>query len=287
MDIFMNSIIIISASIVLYNSDIEQVKSIIQSFSPSENRLLYIIDNSNNDRFRILEKQFTDMRYIYSKNIGYSAAHNIALHEAIDAGSDFHIILNPDIRFDPTVIQFLLSYMQKNNDVTYILPKVVYPNGEFQYLCKLLPTPFDLISRRFMPKIEFFQKINDRYVLKNSGYNKIFNPPCLSGCFMFLRMSIIKKHDLFFDEQFFMYCEDVDFIRRLHRFGKTIYLPEISIIHDHAKASYKSKKMLWEHIKSAIKYFNKWGWFFDPERTNMNKKILNEILSFNHSTEPR
>ncbi|MDR2393224.1 MAG: glycosyltransferase family 2 protein [Treponema sp.] len=277
----MNNITIISASVVLYNSDIERIKSIIQSFSPSENRLLYIIDNSTNDRFRILEKQFTDMRYIYSKNIGYGAAHNIALHEAIDAGSAFHLILNPDIRFDPTVIPFLLRYMQDNHDVSYILPKVVYPNGECQYLCKLLPTPFDLIFRRFMPKIEFIQKINDRYVLKKSGYNKVLNPPCLSGCFMFLRMSVIKKHTLFFDERFFMYCEDVDFIRRLHRISKTIYLPDVFITHDHAKASYISKKMLWEHIKSAVKYFNKWGWFFDPERTHMNKQILHEIALLN------
>jgi GT2 family glycosyltransferase len=268
---------LISSSIVLYNSDIDQLRTVIQSYSPDENRLLYLIDNSSNDRFRFLEKQFVGIRYIYSKNVGYGAAHNIALHEALDVGSVFHLILNPDIRFDSSIISFLLLYMKNHNDVVYILPKVIYPDGKCQHLCKLLPSPFDLIFRRFMPKTEFFQKINDKYVLKNSGYNKILNPPCLSGCFMFLRMSVIKEHDLFFDERFFMYCEDFDFIRRLHRLGKTIYLPDVSVIHDHEKASYKSKKMLWEHIKSAIKYFNKWGWFFDIERKRMNNQILNEI----------
>jgi GT2 family glycosyltransferase len=279
---------LISASIVLYNSDINQLRAVIESYAPAKDRLLYLIDNSSNDRFRFLEKQFVNIRYIYSKNVGYGSAHNIALHEAIEAGSAFHLILNPDIRFDPVIIPFLVSYMKNHNDVAYILPKVVYPDGRCQHLCKLLPNPFDLIFRRFMPKIKFFQKMNDRYILINSGYNKILNPPCLSGCFMFLRMSIIKEHDLFFDERFFMYCEDVDFIRRLHRFGKTIYLPDVSIIHDHAKASYKSKKMLWEHIKSAIKYFNKWGWFFDPERKRMNKQILHDIVSSSslHQTSP-
>jgi GT2 family glycosyltransferase len=213
--------------------------------------------------------------------VGYGAAHNIALREALDAGSDFHLILNPDIRFNPDIIPVLVSYMQNNEDVAYILPKVIYPDGTCQYLWKLLPTPFDLIFRRFMPKTGFFKKINDRYILKNSGYNKIVNPPCLSGCFMFLRMSVIKQHNLFFDERFFMYCEDVDFIRRLHRIGKTIYLPDVSIIHDHAKASYTSTKMLWEHIKSAVKYFNKWGWFFDVERKRMNRQVLDEIILFN------
>jgi GT2 family glycosyltransferase len=100
---------------------------------------------------------------------------------------------------------------------------------------------------------------------------------------MFLRMSTIEKYNLFFDERFFMYCEDFDFIRRLHRIGKTIYYPDVSIIHNHAKESYKSKKMMTEHIKSAIKYFNKWGWFFDKERKTMNKQVLDEILSLQNT----
>ena len=74
-----------------------------------------------------------------------------------------------------------------------------------------------------------------------------------------------------------MYCEDFDLIRRLHRVSKTLFYPEVTIIHDHAKESYKSKKMLFAHIKSAVKYFNKYGWFFDSERKKMNQKILEEI----------
>ena len=78
-----------------------------------------------------------------------------------------------------------------------------------------------------------------------------------------------------------MYLEDFDLMRRLHRVGKTLYYPEVTIIHNHAKESYKSKKMLLIHIKSAIKYFNKFGWFFDKERKCMNKKILQEIKDYN------
>ena len=77
-----------------------------------------------------------------------------------------------------------------------------------------------------------------------------------------------------------MYCEDFDLIRRLHRVGKTLFYPDVTIIHDHAKESYKNKKMLFEHIKSAIKYFNKFGWFFDKERRDMNEKVLGEINNY-------
>lgn len=41
--------------------------------------------------------------------------------------------------------------------------------------------------------------------------------------------------------------------------------------------------MLRSHIKSAVRYFNKWGWFFDAERRAMNRKILDEIKEMNRT----
>lgn len=98
---------------------------------------------------------------------------------------------------------------------------------------------------------------------------------------MFLRLSLLVEQNLFFDERYFMYCEDFDLMRRIHRVAATLYFPDISIVHDHAKESYKSRKMLAAHIKSAIRYFNKWGWIFDRDRRKMNKAILKEIEEMN------
>ena len=267
----------LTASIVLYHAQKTDITRILECLEKSCIDIIYVVDNSADDRFRFFEKHYNKMRYIHNKNLGYGASHNIALHEAIDSGSQYHLVLNHDIRFSPDVISVLLSYMQEHKDVSYILPKVIYPDGTMQYLCKLLPTPVNLFFRRFIPDTKFTQKLNAQYVLQKSGYNKIINPPCLSGCFMFLRMSTIKENNIFFDERFFMYCEDFDFIRRIHRIAKTIYYPEVLIIHDHKKESYKTKKMTIQHIKSAIKYFNKWGWVFDKERKKMNRKILDKL----------
>lgn len=272
----------ISASIVLFNTSRIQIDTLLKSVYKSNcvDRI-YIIDNSPSDKHRVLEKEYDIVRYIHNANLGYGSSHNLAIQEALEIGSDYHIILNPDIYFDTNVLSELLSYMDLNKDVAYILPKVTYPNGELQYLCKLLPTPFDLIFRRFLPKTKIFEKLNSRYELRISGYNEIINPPCLSGCFMFMRLATLKKYNLFFDEHYFMYCEDFDLIRRIHKVAKTIYYPKVRIVHAHAKESYKNKKMLFVHIKSAIHYFNKWGWFFDNERKQMNKKILEEIREMN------
>ena len=272
----------LTASIVLYNTPRAQIDAVMRSVCCSSSvQTLYIIDNSPNDKWRILEKEYADsaiqIRYIHNANLGYGASHNLAMQEAIEEGSAYHVVLNPDIYFAPDVLPALVQYMNTNTDVGYILPKVVYPNGEMQYLCKLLPTPFDLIFRRFLPKTKLLDKLNDRYELRMSGYDQIMNPPCLSGCFMFMNLTVLKEHNLFFDDGYFMYCEDFDLIRRIHRVAKTIYYPYVSIVHNHAKASYKSRKMLFAHIKSAMRYFNTYGWFFDKERKEMNKQILSSL----------
>lgn len=268
----------ITASCVIYNTSIKQIDTIISSFSPSQDRLLFLIDNSNEINKDVQNKESEWIHYIYTgKNLGYGAGNNIGLKKAIELGSNYHIVLNPDLRFEPEIINSLEQYADQHDDVVYILPKVVYPDGKIQYLCKLLPTPADLIFRRFLPKTKKVIEHNERYELRMSGYDKIINPPCLSGCFMFLRVETLKRHDLFFDERYFMYCEDFDLMRRLHKYGKTIFYPEVSIIHDHAQESYKNKKMLKLHIKSAIRYFNKFGWLRDPERDKWNKEILKEI----------
>lgn len=93
---------------------------------------------------------------------------------------------------------------------------------------------------------------------------------------MFLRTNILKKVGLF-DEKFFMYLEDTDLTRRIHKVAKTIYFPYVHIYHEYGKGSYKNFKLLYYHIDSAIKYFNKWGWFFDKERDFINKTTLKKL----------
>lgn len=93
---------------------------------------------------------------------------------------------------------------------------------------------------------------------------------------MFLRIEALKKVGVF-DERFFMYPEDIDLTRRIHMINKTVVNPFFSVIHRHEKASYKSLKMKIIHITNIIRYFNKWGWFFDKLRTETNKRILKQF----------
>jgi len=268
----------ITASIVLYHNKKEQVERAIKSFlDTSLNVKLYLIDNSSNDNLKELEKIDERIEYIFNNaNLGYGKAHNIAMRKSIETNTPYHLVINPDVYFENGVIEELFEYMQKHKDVGNIMPKVLYPNGEIQYLAKLLPTPIDLIFRRFVPLKNWKEKRNEKFELRFSGYKNIANIPSLSGCFMFLRTSVLKDVGLF-DENIFMYLEDTDLNRRIHSKYKTIFYPKVSIIHEYAKESYVNKKLLAYHIKSAIYYFNKWGWFFDKERDEINSKCLAEL----------
>ncbi|UCB46216.1 MAG: hypothetical protein JSV25_01975 [Spirochaetota bacterium] len=81
-----------------------------------------------------------------------------------------------------------------------------------------------------------------------------------------------------FDEQFFMYFEDTDRSRRIHRKYRMLYYPYSSIYYDYDRIKRKKMWLLSIHIKSAIKYFNKWGWFFDRERDDLNLRIMEQLI---------
>lgn len=268
----------ISASIVLYHNKKEQLIKTINSFFETSLKVkLYLVDNSSNSNLKELSKIDNRIEYIFNNaNLGYGTAHNIAIKKSIDDKVSYHLILNPDIYFEKGVLEELLNYMELNKDVGNIIPQIKYPNGEKQYLCKLLPTPLDLIFRRFIPSKNWKEKRNIKYELKWTNYNNIMNVPSLSGCFMFLRTSVLKDIGLF-DEKIFMYLEDTDLNRRIYSKYKTIFYPKVEIIHEYAKESYKNKKLLKFHIESAIYYFNKWGWIYDKERKLINKNCLEEL----------
>ena len=219
--------------------------------------------------------EFTVNYVFIGNNIGYGAAHNIAIRRTIEHNIPYHLVINPDISFDASILQRLIAFMDSNPEVGQLMPKVFYPDGEIQYLCKLLPTPFDLIFRRFLPT-SWTKMRTEKFELRNSCYNQIMDVPYLSGCFMLLRTDALNEVGMF-DERFFMYPEDIDLTRRIHQKFRTVFYPEVSIVHHHARSSYLNWKMLGIHTFNMIKYFNKWGWIFDPERKRINSKTLKQI----------
>ena len=255
--------LIITACIVLYKNDIGMLKESIHSFLNTDLKVhLYLVDNSPSSDLIIL-KNDRRITYIHNpSNPGFGASHNVAIQKAFELDSDYHLVLNPDIYFEKGTLEVLCDFLDANAEAGHVMPKVTYPNGEFQYLCKTNPTFFDLFARGFMPSFlkKVFQKRMDKYEYKDRDYNKIiYDIPYLSGCFMFLRTSMLRKVG-FFDDKIFMYLEDADLTRRFLEVSRTVYYPEAHVYHHFAKLTHKKMKFKWITVESAFIYFNKWGW---------------------------
>lgn len=261
----------LNVSIVTYKNLWSEIEPLIQTLKKSEViGQIFIIDNSP---VPSCDFNTNDVKYIFTgKNIGYGAAHNIALRKSIQRNIPYHLIVNPDISFNISIINELLQFMEENPNIGHVMPKVLYPDGKTQYLCKLLPTPTDLFIRRFLPD-KWTEKRMWIFEMRSSGYSEIMDVPYLSGCFMLLRTEALKQVGLF-DERFFLYPEDIDLTRRIGKKFRTVFYPHVTIVHNHKRSSYSSINMMLIHTWNLIKYFNKWGWIFDKKRKRINQELI-------------
>lgn len=266
----------LTVSIVLFKTDYDQLVRCIDSVNKSIDATIFLIDNSPTNKLEKVAGLYNNVKYIFNPtNPGYGAAHNVALRSALQTGGRYHLVLNADVYFDASTLGSLIDYMNRMTDVGLVMPKVLFPNGEIQYLCKLVPTPLDLIGRMVLPK-KILLKNNFKFEMRSTNYNKEMFVPYLSGCFMLLRIDALKKCGLF-DERFFMYPEDIDLTRRIATQYRTMFYPDAIVYHEYGAASKKSIKMLLIHAFNIIKYFNKWGWIFDSERRRLNKIATRRI----------
>lgn len=265
---------LLSVSIVTYHTPLDELQCCLQSLQSSVVDTVYIVDNSKQSYIARFCAE-NGIEYIPSENVGYGAAHNKAMRLSIERGVKYHLVINSDIYFEPSILQSLIDYMDANTDVAQVHPKVTYSDGSLQYTVRLLPTPIDLMVRRFLPE-SVSRIINKKYLLQFANHDKEMNVPYHQGSFMFFRTDCLREVGLF-DERFFMYPEDIDITRRMHAGYRTMYYPAVSIVHNHRAESYKNGRMLRIHIINMIRYFNKWGWLFDKERSHFNKRLLQEI----------
>lgn len=260
--------------LVAYNMsdfEIEQLSASLNYTSPAYK---VVVDNS---RLPKSKEVFEKHGWIYihkQENPGFGASHNFIFKE-FSKFSDYHLIINPDIVFKGDVLSPLVKFLDDNDGVGCVIPKVYFPDGSIQKLAKPLPGPLDLIINRISLlgiRQKFEKNVEGKFLDNQFGS---FKSPFVSGCFLLFRTSVIQSIG-FFDERFFMYMEDVDLSRRLW-INKTpaFYFGAVSVIHKYQKGSSKSLRLFLIHICSAIKFFNKWGWY-DKQRILINKEYFKQ-----------
>jgi GT2 family glycosyltransferase len=238
---------------------------------------LIIIDNSPQP---LPHGDFDPARVSYhfaGKNLGYGRAHNIALRAAAGR-TRYSLVMNTDIRYSTDAVCSLVDFLDRHPRAGLAAPKICYPDGSLQYVCRLLPAPANLFLRRFFPRAQWTRRADALYELRWWDHEQIANLPYFQGSFMMLRTSVCNEIGGF-DERFFLYGEDIDLTRRMHRVAQTLYVPFVSIIHEYRRYSSRSFLGTWYGIQNNCRYFNKWGWFVDAERERINRRVVAELSS--------
>ncbi len=267
----------ITSSIVTYKTDVAELQKCLACLLGDSVGKVYVCDNSPDDSLKGVCESYPDVTYIHlPENPGYGTAHNVAMRKAMEEGSTYHLVINSDVWFDKGVIASIAAFMDANPDVGQLAPKMLARDGSLQYSARKLPTPFEVFTKRFLPE-SFFRSSLNFYLLADWNHNAAVDVPFHQGSFMFFRVAALHEVGLF-DERFFMYTEDIDLSRRMHKKFRTLYWPEVSVTHLHRAESYTSFRMMMVHITSMIRYFNKWGWIIDRERKELNKRLKDELV---------
>jgi GT2 family glycosyltransferase len=258
-------------------AQVDQLERLLASLMRARPDLLvYLVDTSSTDALRALAGRF-GARYLHRPgHPGHACAHNLALREAIAAGSIYHFALDPGIRMPPEGIVKLLGYMEQHPDVGLLAPRVHDPDGGLQPLCKLLPHPLELLVRRLFPLLHRSSGRLARYELHGSGYTRVMEVPALSGCCLLMRLETVQRVGLF-DERFLMHFENADLSRRVGRVARTVFVPHVTVVREEGKVAQRDWRRLWRHLVSGARYFNKWGWLRDAERARINARALRAV----------
>jgi GT2 family glycosyltransferase len=250
----------LTVSLVIYNSDRNMIDRLIKSLlNSSVSFRLYIVDNS--EAPTRIGNPCEKIEYLQNPlgNVGFGRGHNFAIANSTLA--PFHLVVNPDVYFEEGTLESLLAFMKINQDVVLVSPKVRFPGGELQYLCKRYPTLLALFGRRFLPNR--FKYMLEKYIsyneMRESGYNSTMDVEFISGCFMLFRKPELIGCGMF-DKKIFLHFEDADLSWRMKNFGRTVFYPGATVFHEWGRGSHKSWRMTLITIRSAVYFFNKHGW---------------------------
>ena len=262
----------IKLSIVIVNYKVrdllaQTIRSII-SADGFENCEIIVVDNNSRDGSKeLIEKDFAFVNFIELKtNSGFAKACNIGANEA---KGQYILMLNPDTIISKNTLAFGINYLEKHKNVGILGPKILNQDGSFQFQCRrTFPTPTNAFAymsglSKVFPKSKTFGAYNLTYLPSDCECC----PDAVSGACFFI------PKDLFlqiggFDEQFFMYGEDLDLCAKVKNAGFEIkYSPETEIIHFKGRSSIQQKLKSRVNFYGAMvlfskKYKNSYGSFF-------------------------
>jgi GT2 family glycosyltransferase len=170
---------------------------------------------------------------------GYGANQNTAL---LDAATPFLCVLNPDIRLTGNPFPLLLEPL-RDGAIAASAPVIARPDGETEDSARKFPTALGLVGKAL--------GLGDGTYRDTAG---TLNPDWLAGMFLLLRSSAFRGVGGF-DENYFLYYEDVDLCWRLRSRGHELrQVMNVSAVHDARRASRRDWQHARWHLASMMRF---------------------------------
>lgn len=248
---------------------------------------IIIVDNNSTDGTVEALKQLEPGKLKIignSQNKGYGKANNQGLNIA---SKEYILFLNSDVIVDEKInFQELITYLDANKKIGALTVKVLLPHGSIDPAShRGFPTPwrsfcYFLGLEKVFSSTPYLNKLFGGYHLTHLDKKTVHEIDSPTGAF-FLAPSKLIKELQGFDEDYFMYGEDLDLSFRIKERGyKIIYYPAFSVLHLKYQSGLQNKKD--EEVRKKIKkYFYKTMAIFYKKHYEKRYPILiNKIVYF-------
>ncbi len=208
----------------------QTLRSVRESLEGLQGEVIVVDNDSADDTMAYVKPKFPEVTFIENQeNVGFARANNQAI--ALARGR-YTLILNPDTIITPESMRASLQWMERHPDCGAIGLHMIDGNGHFLPESKrAFPTPWVSFCKIFglsklLPRSRFFAKYHLRYLEEQKPHAV----DILAGAYMFCRTRLLQQIGGF-DEDFFMYGEDIDLSYRMTREGFSNWYLPVSILH--------------------------------------------------------
>lgn len=235
------SIIIVNYN--TYHLTKQTIESIINKPIPFTYEIILVDNASSDGSIQELKEDFKSRKdFIHiienTANLGFGKANNIGMEQSSGA---YILLLNSDTVVVEECLEKCMDYIERNQGVGALGCKIVLGDGSLDHACKRgFPTP--------KASLYYFLKLDRKNPMKyglydalHLGEDEMGEVDALMGAFMLMPRKVLDEVGLF-DEDYFMYGEDIDLCYRIKEAGyKVVYYPEGHIIHYKGGSSKKRR----------------------------------------------
>ena len=230
------------------------VLSVQNALETIDGEIIVIDNNSPDDSCTIMKQRFPNVKLIQnSENVGFPKGNNIGVAQA---KGKYICILNPDTVVAEDTFTKVLAFAQQQSDLGIVGCKLIDGTGNFLPESKRgVPTPWVAFTK-ITGLYKLFSGTFGKYYAQHLNENQTGKVDILVGAFMFL------KRDLYlevggFDEDCFMYSDDIDLSYRILQKGKSnYYFHETTVIHYKGESTIKDETYM-KRFQEAMNFFYK------------------------------